>query len=88
MQPLSQEAQCQRIGERLKALRMASHQSQEAVAEAVHIGRASMARWESGKQAPQIWNLRELANFFGVEIGYFTDEHPKKPRPKERHHGD
>lgn len=77
---MTQEAQLQRLAVRLKSLRVAAKQSQAMVAEAIRISRTAYSTWENGRQAPQLWNLRELANHFGVEIGYFTDERCTRPR--------
>ena len=85
--PLSQEAQLQRLGQRLKELRLGLNESQATVAEAIQSGRAAYNAWESGKQAPQLWNLRALANHFGVQIGFFTDERPEGPKPKGKNPG-
>ena len=54
--------------DKLKKLRNESGLSQEALAEAVHISRSAIAKYENGNGSPSEETLKALAVYFGVEV--------------------
>lgn len=56
------------IGRRIKALREKMNLTQESLAESIGLSRASLANYESGKQAIQISVLYKVAKILKAEI--------------------
>lgn len=57
--------------DKLKALRNKKKLSQQALADAIHISRSAIAKWENGLGQPSPDALESLIGFFGVEADYF-----------------
>lgn len=57
--------------DKLKALRNDRKLSQQALADAIHISRSAIAKWENGLGLPGQDALESLVSFFGVSAGYF-----------------
>lgn len=55
---------------RLKALRIESGKTQEAVSEMLNIARGTYAHYELGKRRPDYDTLLKFADFFNVTIDY------------------
>lgn len=64
-----------RIGQKLRELR-GVFKTQEEVATAVGIDRASLSRYENGQQIPSDEVKLALAQYYGVTVGsiFFADE--------------
>jgi len=56
------------LGEKLQELRKSRGLTQEALAEELHVSRAAVSKWESGRGWPSIDSLKEVSAFFGVTI--------------------
>jgi transcriptional regulator with XRE-family HTH domain len=56
------------IGKKIKALREQAEYNQEDIATGIKVSRASIANYESGKQAIYIDDLYRVADFFKVEV--------------------
>ena len=56
------------FSERLKELRLRKGISQAALAEAIHISRSAVAKWENGLGLPSEDSLALLADFFEVDM--------------------
>lgn len=56
------------FNEKLQLLRKQMKLSQEEIAEQLNVTRQAVAKWESGKVYPDIYNLIELSNLFKVTI--------------------
>ena len=56
------------LGEKLQELRKRKGLTQETLAEALHVSRTAVSKWESGRGWPSIDSLKELSAFFGVTI--------------------
>lgn len=56
------------FSERLKELRLQKGISQAALAEAIHISRSAVAKWENGLGLPGEDSLALLADFFEVDV--------------------
>lgn len=54
--------------DKLKQLRIKSEQSQEALAQQLHVSRAAIVKWESANGMPDIENLKYIAEYFDVTI--------------------
>lgn len=67
------------IANNLQTLRKNKKLTQLEVGEAVHYSDKAVSRWEKGESLPDIETLQKLAEFFGVETGYFFKEHSSAP---------
>ena len=56
------------LSEKLVELRKSRGLTQEALAEALHVSRTAVSKWESGRGWPSIDSLKELSAFFGVTV--------------------
>ena len=56
------------LGEKLQELRKSKGLTQEALAEALHVSRTAVSKWESGRGLPSIDSLKAIAAFFGVTV--------------------
>ena len=54
--------------EKLQALRKQKGLTQEELAEALHVSRTAVSKWESGRGYPNIDSLKTTAAFFGVTV--------------------
>ena len=54
--------------EKLHSLRKQKGLTQEALAEALHVSRTAVSKWESGRGYPNIDSLKATAAFFGVTV--------------------
>lgn len=65
--------------DKLKKLRIEAGLSQEALADAVHISRSAIAKYENGGGKPSEETLKLIADYFKVDISYLNnDEEIKK----------
>jgi len=64
--------------EKLKKLRTENGLSQEALADAVHISRSAIAKYENGNGNPSEETLMALAVYFGVEVNDLKDDNETK----------
>lgn len=64
--------------DKLKKLRVENELSQEALAEAVHISRSAIAKYENGNGNPSEETLKALAVYFGVEVDDLKDDSETK----------
>lgn len=66
------------ISDKLKELRKAKGYTQQDVADAVGITRATIGGYEIGRRQPRLTDLQKIADFYGVGLDYFgiasTDE--------------
>ena len=60
--------------EKLKKLRTENGLTQEALADAVHISRSAIAKYENGNGNPSEETLMALAVYFGVEVNDLKDD--------------
>ena len=56
------------FNENLKYLRKEAKMTQESLAERLNISRQAVTKWERGQSLPDIQNLKEISNIFGVTI--------------------
>ena len=60
----------EKIGQRMKELREASHLSQAEIAKICDSSQASVAKAENGKIAPSLKLLLKMADYFDVSMDY------------------
>lgn len=58
------------IGERIKYLRQKNSMTQHELADLVNITYTSVSYWERGLSKPDIYQIKIIANYFGVPIDY------------------
>lgn len=63
--------------EKLKQLRTEKGISQQTLADAIHISRSAVAKWENGLGYPSTDSLELLIAYFGVSESYFNTEEPE-----------
>ena len=57
-----------KFNENLKYLRKEEKMTQEALAEKLNVSRQAVTKWESGQSLPDIENLKQIADLFGVTM--------------------
>ena len=62
------------IAEKIKAARNRAGMSQQELADAIHVSRSAVAKWESDKGVPDIENLKALAKLFGMTLDELAGE--------------
>lgn len=62
------------IGERIYKLRRQKGFSQEAVANAVHVSRQAVSKWERNESLPDLDNVRMLCLVLGVSADQLLNE--------------
>lgn len=62
------------IGAKLKHLRKGRGLTQQQLSEQVGLSRCTLSNYECSRRSPHLNELRMLASFFGVNIGYFGIE--------------
>lgn len=62
------------MNERIKECRIKNGLSQAELAERLVVSRQAISKWESGKGTPDIMNLKNMANLFGVSVDYLLDD--------------
>lgn len=77
------------IAEKIKTARKRAGMSQQELADAIHVSRSAVAKWESDKGLPDIENLKALAKLFGMTLDELAGEGDevhctlRKPMPAE-----
>ena len=56
------------IAEKIKAARNRAGMSQQELADAIHVSRSAVAKWEADKGLPDIENLKAIARVFGMTL--------------------
>ena len=60
--------------QKIKYLRKREGITQENLAKRLNLSRQAIAKWECGNAMPDIYNLKEMANLFGVTIDELLTE--------------
>jgi transcriptional regulator with XRE-family HTH domain len=72
------------LGRKIQSLRLQFNESQEAMAQKLNISRQAISKWENNVSAPDVAMLSKIANYYDVEITYFTnDENSNEPNKKQ-----
>lgn len=69
------------LPEKLTYLRKEKGLTQNALADALHVSRQAISRWEVGTAAPGIDNLKVLSDVYGVSVDYLLDDQTDLPNP-------
>jgi transcriptional regulator with XRE-family HTH domain len=62
------------LGEKIQALRKQSGMSQEQLAERITITRQAISRWELNESIPDLENIVQLSQIFGVSTDYLLKD--------------
>ncbi len=62
------------LAEKIKTARNRAGMSQQELADAIHVSRSAVAKWESGKGLPDIENLKAIAGIFGMTLDELTGD--------------
>lgn len=81
--------QCKTTGDILRKLRIERGLTQKAVADALHVDRATYSFHETGKTQPNLCRIGELAKIFAIPVEMLVDllanpEKTERSRPKSR----
>ena len=60
------------LGRKIQLLRLQFNESQEAMAQKLNISRQAISKWGNNVSAPDVAMLSKIANYYDVEITYFT----------------
>ena len=67
----------EKIGSKLKDLRIARHLKQYEVAEALDLSRAAISNIENGRRSLTLHTLKRFADFYQIDISYFEIDNQK-----------
>ena len=70
------------IGDKIKGLRTQRDISQEALAKALFFSNRTISNWEHGLREVSLENLIKIAEYFKVDMTYFTSSGPTEPALK------
>ncbi len=80
------------LGKKLKEIRKRFGLTQENLAEIMNVSRQAITKWEADEGMPDILNIQELANVFGLTVDYLLNNnndlpllHMKKQLDKEKY---
>lgn len=59
------------ISQKLRILRKERRMTQQELADALGVKRATISNYEIGRRSPHLSELRRIAEFFGVGLDYF-----------------
>ena len=62
------------LGRNIQYLRLQSKESQEVMAQKLNISRQAISKWENNVSVPDVAMLSKIANYYDVEITYFTSD--------------
>ncbi|AIG66153.1 helix-turn-helix domain-containing protein [Weissella tructae] len=62
------------LGQALKESRNAANLSQNDVADAIHVSRQSISKWENNSQMPDISKVKDMCQLYGVTIDQLMDK--------------
>ena len=63
------------LSQNLTKLRKAHNLTQLELSEKINYSDKSISKWERGESAPDIFTLKQLAEFYGVSVDYLITEH-------------
>jgi transcriptional regulator with XRE-family HTH domain len=64
------------LNEKIQKLRKDQGLSQEQLAEQLHVTRQAVSKWETGEGLPDIENILQLSELFGVSVDYLLKNQP------------
>lgn len=72
------------LGRKIQYLRLQSKESQEVMAQKVNISRQAISKWENNVSVPDVAMLSKIANYYDVEITYFTNDENSNDSSKKQ----
>ena len=69
------------VGKRISLQRKKMGLTQNELAEKLMVSNKAVSKWERGESVPDLYVLKQLADFYGVTIDTLISE-PKKEKPK------
>lgn len=72
------------LGRKIQLLRLQSKDSQEVMAQKLNISRQAISKWENNVSAPDVAMLSKIANYYDVEITYFTNDENSNDSSKKQ----
>lgn len=69
-----------KLEEKLTGLRKEKGLTQLELAEAVHVSRQAVSRWEVGTSVPTTENLAYLSQIYGVSVDYLLNDREEPPQ--------
>ena len=73
------------LSEKIQQLRKQNEISQEQLAEKLNVTRQAISKWETGECLPDIENILQLSDIFGVSVDYLLKNRPGHPAPTSTH---
>ena len=67
------------FGEKLKELRKSFGLSQEQLADMMNVSRQAITKWETDRGLPDVTNLQEISQLFGISIDDLLNHHIEYP---------
>lgn len=65
------------LGNIIHQLRTSRNHSQEVMASKLNVSRQAISKWENNMSAPDLVTLQIIAEVYGIQISYFTEENVK-----------
>lgn len=62
------------LHEKLKALRLRNHFTQQDIADKLGVTRSTVSNFEIGRRKPEVDVLEKLAAIYGVDLNYFSTQ--------------
>ena len=72
------------LGRKIQYLRLQSKESQEVMAQKLNISRQAISKWENNVSVPDVAMLSKIANYYDVEITYFTNDENSNDSSKKK----
>lgn len=71
----------QRVALTLRYLRESARLTQADLADRIGVNRVTILRWEAGQAVPDGWQIRKMAQAFGVSHQIVVDSLPERLEP-------
>ncbi|MBP5654613.1 MAG: helix-turn-helix transcriptional regulator [Clostridiales bacterium] len=72
------------LGSRIKELRKKNHLNQDDLAEMIGISRPTLSRWERNEAAPDLEQLRRIADAFGISVSELLEDQESQDKDLDR----
>ncbi len=73
-QNICKEGLTMQLHEKLKALRIRNHFTQQEIADRLGVTRSTVSNFEIGRRKPEVDVLEKLAAIYGVDLNYFATQ--------------
>ena len=72
-----------KLGIKIHQLRVQAGDSQETLAQKLHVTRQTISKWENGMSEPSFESINMLATLYHVNLSYFQNDHPQQSNKKD-----